>query len=168
MRLFVWSAAFCSLVAAGHAGEALTPPTGTTLLFSAEADGVQIYSCLPKDVSGKDPSYAWTISAPQATLFDVHGQQIGAHGAGPTWTLGDGSAIKGEVVAKQSAPQKGAIPWLLLRVTSHQGGGRFANAVAVRRIDTKGGAEPAESCDAAHIGQVARVRYSATYQFYGT
>jgi hypothetical protein len=168
MRLFIWSAAICSLAAAGHAGEALAPPSGTTLLFSAEADGVQIYSCLPRDVTGKDQSYAWTLSSPQAALFDAQGRQIGVHGKGPAWTLSDGSAIQGEAVAKQASPQKGSMPWLLLRVTSHDGGGRLASAVAVRRIDTKGGAEPSDGCDASHIGQVARVRYSATYQFYGT
>lgn len=167
MRHFLWAAAICSFATAAQA-DPMAPPSGTTLLFSAEADGVQIYSCLPKDISGKDQSYGWALSAPQATLFDAQGKQIGTHGKGPTWTVSDGSTITGEAVAKQISPQKGAIPWLLLRVTSHEGAGRLANAVAIRRIDTKGGAEPSEGCDAAHIGQVARVRYSATYQFFGT
>jgi hypothetical protein len=155
------------LAAAVRADDSLTPPAGATLEFSAEAEGVQIYSCVPKDVSGKDQTYYWTLSAPQAALFDAQGRQIGAHSKGPTWTLNDGSAVTGEAVAKQASPQKGSIPWLLLRVTSHEGAGRLAKIEAVRRIDTKGGVEPSEGCDGAHIGDFSRVRYSATYQFFG-
>lgn len=138
------------------------------LLLEAAADGVQIYSCQPKE-----QGFAWVFVAPEAALFNAGGRQIGTHSKGltskgPTWTLADGSSVVGELVSKQPAPQPGSIPWLSLRAISHQGSGALAGVATIRRIDTKGGVEPAEGCDSAHIGEVARMRYSATYQFFGS
>ena len=42
-----------------------------------------------------------------------------------------------------------------------------ADAIGVRRIDTAGGGEPEDGCDPQHQGDIARIRYSAVYQFYG-
>ena len=111
----------------------------------------------PKDVGG----------SPDATLFDAQGRQIGTPSKGPTWKLANGSEVLGKIIAKQPSPNQGSIPWLLLKVKSHQGSGQLAAATTVRRIETKGGAEPSGGCDAAHKGEVARVGYSATYQFFG-
>lgn len=144
------------------AEEPLAPPSGSKLLLEAGADGVQVYVC-----KAKDSAFAWVFQEPAATLFDATGRQIGVHSNGPTWTLADGSAVTGELVAKQPAPQRGAIPWLLLRVKSHQGSGQLDPATTLRRVETKGGVEPAEGCDSAHQGDIARIRYSATYQFFG-
>jgi len=144
------------------AEEPLSPPAGTKLLLEAGADGVQIYVCEPKD-----QAFAWAFDGPEATLFDAEGRQVGTHSKGPTWTFADGTEITGEVAARQPSPQPGAIPWLLLKVKTHEGSGPLAGATAIRRIETKGGAQPAGGCDSAHQGDAARMRYSATYQFYG-
>lgn len=149
------------LAVPANAGGALEPPHDTELILQLGADGVQVYSC-----EAKGGSFAWTFMAPEAALFDAHDRQVGTHGKGPTWTLLDGSSIVGEVISREPAPDKGAIPWLLLMVKSHAGSGALSNAAFVRRIDTKGGMAPAEGCDAAHTGEVARMRYSATYQFF--
>jgi hypothetical protein len=152
-------------VTAGQTGVA--PPQGSALLLEATADGVQIYTC-----EAKGNLFEWSFKAPEATLFDKEGRQIGTHFAGPTWKMTDGSEIVGEVLAKADAPQRDAIQWLLLRAKSHQGPkshqgqGVLDKAAFIRRIDTEGGVAPTAGCDASHISEQARMRYSAIYQFF--
>ncbi len=154
--ILTWT--FC---AAAMAGDSVAPPSGARQILEVSADGVQIYSC-----EAKEGRPAWVFIAPEAALFDSQGRQIGIHGKGPTWTLDDGTAVTGEAAAKQPAPTKGAIDWLLLRVKSHAGSGASSTAAYIRRVDTKGGVAPTQGCDATHVGALARMRYSATYQFY--
>jgi hypothetical protein len=137
------------------------PPADAVLLLELAADGVQIYACETKDGRAE-----WAFKAPEAMLFDRHGRQVGTHFGGPTWKLDDGSAVVGEVMAKADAPEAGAIPWLLLRAKSHEGGGALSRVAYVRRAETKGGAAPKDGCDTAHVSQQARMRYSAIYQFF--
>ena len=158
----------CCLVATlaasnvAYAADELVPaPKGAPLLLEVEADGVQIYTC-----DAKDQGFAWVFKAPEASLFDKQGRQIGTHFAGPSWKFADGSVV-GEVAARADAPASGAIPWLLLKSKSHEGSGVAAITAFVRRIDTKGGAAPTAGCDAAHKGEQARIRYYALYQFFG-
>ena len=141
---------------------AVGPPAGAPLLLEVLADGVQIYACEAKE---KGPE--WVFKAPEANLFDAQGRQIGTHFAGPGWKLADGSEVTGAVIAKAEAPVPGAVPWLLLEAKSHAGSGSLAAAATIRRADTKGGAAPATGCDASRLGEQARMRYSATYQFFG-
>ena len=145
-------------VNADQAGVA--PPQGSALLLEVTADGVQIYTC-----EAKGNLVEWSFKAPEANLFDKQGRQIGTHFAGPTWKMADGSAIVGEVVAKTDAPEKDAIQWLLLRTKAHEGQGIVADAAFIRRTDTKGGVAPTAGCDARHISEQVRMRYSAIYQF---
>ncbi|HEV2547308.1 MAG TPA: DUF3455 domain-containing protein [Stellaceae bacterium] len=157
----VYSALMAVASVADAEDTAVAPPAGAALLLRVTADGVQIYAC-----ETTDTGRGWVFKAPEAALFDSDGRQIGTHFAGPTWKLADGSAVVGEVAARGDAPSAGAIPWLLLRVMSHDGGGSLANAAFIRRIDTQGGAAPKPTCDAAHIAEQARMRYSAIYEFY--
>jgi Protein of unknown function (DUF3455) len=138
------------------------PPAGAALLLELSADGVQIYLC-----EGKQGGFEWAFQAPEANLFEKQGRQIGAHFVGPTWKMEDGSTIVGEVIAKADEPQPGAIPWLLLRAKEDQGSGALSKLAFIRRTDTKGGVAPKTGCDASHLSQQARMRYSAVYQFFG-
>ena len=147
--------------AAGADQAAVAPPEGLGLVLELFADGVQIYTCDPKD-----GGYGWSFNAPDANLFDKQGRQVGTHFSGPAWNLDDGSGVTGEVVAKADAPEPGAIQWLLLRVKSHQGSGALSAVTYIRRTDTKGGVPPGTGCDARHLSEQARMRYSATYQFF--
>lgn len=147
--------------AAAGAGDGLEPPQGTELVLELGADGVQIYLCEAQDGTSR-----WAFQGPEAALFDARGRQIGNHGKGPTWALLDGSSVVGQLISKKPAPEKGSIPWLLLTITSNVGSGALSGAAYIRRIDTKGGSEPVAGCDASHIGEIARMRYSATYQFF--
>jgi Protein of unknown function (DUF3455) len=141
--------------------EPVPAPAGTALVLEASADGVQIYSC-----EVKDKVYSWVFKAPEANLFGDDDRQIGTHFTGPSWKAADGSVVTGEVVAQADAPDGDAVPWLLLKAKSHSGPGLFASVNYIRRSDTTGGMAPEAGCDANHVSEQARMRYSATYQFY--
>jgi len=70
------------------------------------------------------------------------------------------------VQSKDTTRSAGSIPWLLLSAKTHSGEGRFAPVQSILRLDTSGGAAPAEAADQAKAGQEIRVPYEATYAFY--
>jgi hypothetical protein len=94
------------------------------------------------------------------------GKPLGKHYTGPTWEAADGSKVVGEVVAKHDAPDASAIPWLLLRAKSTSGNGIFSVVTFVQRVQTIGGAPPANGCDSSQSGKESRVPYAAVYRFY--
>jgi hypothetical protein len=138
------------------------PPMGEKLLFKAHARGRQIYTCM-----SQEGGYAWKLKAPDAKLFDAEGRQMGTHSAGPTWTLTDGSSVKGTAVSSRKSAYSDAVPWLLVSVVAHAGKGRLSGVDYVQRTDTHGGAAPASGCDAAHADAETGVEYTAVYGFYG-
>jgi hypothetical protein len=154
-----------SSACSGTMPPALAAPAGNELAFALDAEGVQIYSCSsPSGAADGNPT--WAFQAPEATLLDGRGQLAGKHGAGPTWQSLDGSSVVGTKV-EGATPDPAAIPWLLLRASSHGGGaGRMADVTFVQRLQTSGGIAPSEGCSAASIGAVARVPYRAVYCFY--
>ena len=91
---------------------------------------------------------------------------VGSHSAGPTWQVLDGSTVVGAVLAHADAPESDAIPWLLLAATERADNGVFSMITHVQRLDTVGGAAPAEGCDEDHVGEEVRVPYEATYAFF--
>lgn len=155
------SASVCS----GAMPPALAAPTGNELAFELRAEGVQIYSC--DSASGAAAGApAWALKAPEATLTDRGGAYAGKHGAGPTWEALDGSSVVGAKV-EAATPDPSAIPWVLLRAASHNGGsGRMAGVTFVQRRETSGGNAPSQGCSADTVGTVARVPYRAVYCFY--
>jgi hypothetical protein len=140
----------------------LHPPVGERELFTTHAKGDQIYVC--KNV---DSQYAWTLKAPDASLFDEHGQRILKHYAGPTWEANDGSTVVGKVAASAASPDHQSIPWLLLSAVKHSGSGVMSGVLSIQRLNTNGGAAPSGGCDAAHVGSETRSNYTADYHFYG-
>jgi len=143
----------------------IAPPAGEEVIAVLHATGWQIYICQP-DAEGK-PS--WVLKAPEAELRDSSGAVIGSHFAGPTWKLNDGSQVTAKLVARVDAPDSGAIPWLLLTVTSNSGQGRLGGVTSIQRINTKGGLPPAgQDCSAATQGAEVKVRYIAGYYFFGS
>jgi Protein of unknown function (DUF3455) len=158
------SAAAQGTPTADNAPANLAPPEGSVLLFELRARGVQIYACEanPDDTS----AFIWTFKAPEAELLNRRGEVAGQHFAGPTWQGFDGSAVVGEVLERADSPDSGSIPWLLLEAKEHVGSGAFSTITFVQRLDTSGGAAPAEGCDADHAGDEVRQPYEATYAFY--
>jgi hypothetical protein len=149
------------LFAARADQSAVAPPQGSAPVLELVADGVQIYIC-----ESKEGAFGWSFKGPEANLFDKQGRQVGTHFAGPTWKIDDGSEVVGEVVEKADAPELHAIQWLLLHAKSHQGSGVLSPVTYIRRAETQGGLAPSTGCDASHLSQQARMRYSATYQFF--
>jgi hypothetical protein len=164
----------CSQTAANPAAEPPPAPTvpdairvpdaNDKVLLRAAASGVQIYTC---SESAGTTSYGWTLTAPDAMLFDDHMKMIGHHFAGPSWELTDGSKIEGMAVQKAASPDSTAIPWLLVKVVSHSGNGELSAASYVQRINTTGGQAPASGCDSSKAGTETRVDYTADYYFWG-
>ncbi len=135
----------------------LRVPEGYELALKTTGVGVQIYDC--------NASGAWTFREPRAGIFKKNGKLVAIHYRGPTWqSVKDGSKVVGAVKASAAAPNpQQDIPWLLLRATSNTGPGVFAEVDFIQRLNTRGGVAPAGSCT---TGQVAKVPYSSTYNFW--
>ena len=150
---------FC--VAAQQVPQQLQPPANEQLFLQVHAKGDQVYTC-----KSDATQFTWTLKAPDAQLFDKDGKPFGKHFAGPSWEANDGSRVTSKPVANWPSPDADSIPWLLLTIVSHEGSGVLSRATSIQRINTKGGKAPASGCDASHVGQEARVPYSADYRFY--
>ena len=152
---------FTAAAGAQQVPPALQPPADEQLVLQVHAKGDQIYSC---KVEALQP--AWTLKAPDAQLFEKDGKAFGKHFAGPSWEATDGSRVVGKAAVNAPSPDADSIPWLLVKVVSHEGAGVLARVTSIQRINTKGGKAPASGCDAAHAGQEVRVPYSADYLFF--
>lgn len=143
----------------------LQPAANEAAVMTLAAKGVQIYECrAAKDAAGR---YEWAFVAPEADLFDLRGQRVGRHGAGPIWRASDGSAVVGAVRARADAPAAGAIPWLLLAAKpAGAADGRFGAVTNIQRVSTVGGIAPEHGCDGKSVGATARVDYTADYVFF--
>jgi hypothetical protein len=135
-----------------------------SLAMIVPARGVQIYECR----AGKDQvgAHEWVFVAPEADLFDAHGNRIGRHYAGPHWESTDGSKILGTVKERADAPASGAIPWLLLSAKSVGPVGSFSRVTSIQRVNTVGGAAPKTGCSQATAGTSALIDYTADYYFF--
>jgi Protein of unknown function (DUF3455) len=145
---------------------AVEAPASATLVLQLFAKGTQNYRCQATSASAAE----WKLVAPEAELFrgtEPGGDLAGTHGAGPSWTLKDGSGAKGDAPnAKRAASPEGAIPWLLIPSQSNGQPGELQGVTLVQRIGTKGGVAPAGGCDAGSVGAETKVPYTATYVFY--
>ena len=137
---------------------------GQVALLRVHAFGYQVYQC---GMANGAP--AWTLSGPDANLFDGKQNQIGTHFANagaPSWRLNDGSEISGKKVASAPSPDASAVPWLLLSVGAHNGKpGLLTEVTTIQRVNTSGGLAPATGCDASAQGRISKVPYSADYYF---
>ena len=154
-------AALCLSVAAQQVPQQLQAPAGERVLLEVHAKGDQIYTC-----KADGTQFTWTLTAPDAKLFDKDGKPFGRHFAGPSWEANDGSRVTGRVIVAKASPDPDSIPWLLINIIRHDGTGVLSPATSIQRLNTKGGKAPASGCDASHAGQEVRVPYSADYVFY--
>jgi len=135
------------------------------LVFTAYAEGVQIYECH----ANENGQLEWKFLSPEAELRDEKNNPIGTHGSGPSWELAaDGSKVVGDpkMVKKDGIERANDIPWLLLENVKSNGYGALRGVSKIHRVHTKGGKAPADGCDKANVGKVVRVPYTATYYFY--
>ncbi len=142
-------------------------PATATPVLQLSAKGTQNYKCQAASAGGAE----WKLVAPDSELFraaEPGGEVAGKNSAGPSWTLTDGSGIKGDVAAakKAASPEAGSIPWLLVPTQSNGQAGGLQGVTFVQRVQTHGGAAPATGCDAASVGAETKVPYTAVYVFY--
>lgn len=144
-------------------GPTLRIPEGQSLLLLVRAEGVQIYGATLK--ASSPAAYEWRLKAPRATLFDQDHKKVGAHTAGPTWELNDGSKVVGAQPPMQRVDSANAdnVAWLLLEAKSHEGTGLLSRVTYILRVDTSGGIAPAKL--PTKDGQEVQVKYRATYLF---
>jgi hypothetical protein len=135
----------------------LGAPEGSTLVFQAFAEGVQIYQW---------DGATWAPRGPSANLYaDADGTGlIGTHYAGPTWESTSGSLVVGRLNTPcEVGPAD--IPWLLLDGIRSEGPGVFNGVTSIQRVNTVGGRAPATP---GSLGEVRNVPYTAEYYFYRT
>src|ERR1700756_4716144 len=142
--------------------QTLQPPASEQLLLQVHAKGDQVYTC-----KADGAQFSWTLKEPDAHLFDKDGKPFGKHFAGPSWEATDGSRVTGKAVANVPSPDPNSIPWLLVKVVSHDGAGVLSPVTSIQRRNTKNGKAPGSGCDGSHLGEELRVAYSADYLFYG-
>lgn len=142
---------------------ALAPAADQTIKASLTGVGVQIYIC-----NATATGFAWTFVAPQANLLDDCDKLVGTHFIGPTWQSNDGSSVLAAKTAGATLDPS-AVPWLLLKATSHGAiSGRFSDVTSIQRLSTVGGIAPSTTCDASNLGSIAQVPYTAQYVLYKT
>jgi Protein of unknown function (DUF3455) len=137
--------------------DAIAVAPGEAPILTVHAEGAQIYEC-KADNSGK---LVWQFREPIASLF-LDGKTVGRHYAGPNWELTDGSAVTAKFAGRAPGATPKDIPLLKLEVTSRRGRGQLSNALAIQRINTKGGTAEG-ACDSG--GSFLSVPYSADYTF---
>jgi hypothetical protein len=142
-----------------RAEDILPLPEKGSIVLAVVADGVQIYESKSNPTGG----FQWSLKAPEAELKNPAGEIVGKHGAGPSWTLNDGSSIVGSVPPLKSVATPKSIPWLLVAVKSKNGSGLLEQVDYVMRVATEGGAAPAEPPKGE--GETVKVKYHAIYLF---
>ena len=133
--------------------EAIKPPAGSRPIgVYAVQTGTQNYTCPAAGVYG--------ASVPEAQLIGSGGRIH--HFGGPSWqSERDGSLVTAAKVS--SSPRDGAVPELLLKVSTHTGSGILDKADYINRLYTSGGVAPAGACTP---GATADVAYKAVYVFW--
>jgi hypothetical protein len=79
-------------------------PASATLVLQLSARGTQNYRCQATSAGAAE----WKLVAPEAELFraaEPGADVAGKHGAGPSWTLNDGSGAKGDAPNAKKAPR---------------------------------------------------------------
>jgi hypothetical protein len=151
----------CDVAGAMELPNTLRPAADEAMILEGYASGVQIYECI-----SDAESYVWKFRAPLADLVDRDGHPVARHYAGPTWEAVDGSRVVGFVRVTASPSRSDAIPQLVLGAKSTAGPGVLSRVRTILRLDTLGGQAPNHRCDHTALGEVANVRYSATYRFF--
>jgi hypothetical protein len=100
-------------------------------------------------------------------LFDAAGREVGTHGTGPSWTLGDGGKVMGVLPpVKKLTVRADAVPWLEISAKAGTAAGSLKAVTVIQRLNTTGGEPPADALKGENVGKEFRVPYTAEYRFY--
>ena len=136
---------------------------GQAPAFALTATGVQVYQC--QAVPGDPSAYTWFLVTPDATLSNGTGTVARLASPNQWESLQDLSAVSGIPLRMQEAGSSN-MPWELLHAVPEGGDGMFAGVTSIQRVNTRGGAAPVGGCDDTHVGDEARVAFTADYYFY--
>jgi hypothetical protein len=162
----------CLLLATAPAWAAVSPPGRTSPALSASpgeeaafmltGDGVHIYQCKQVDANGR---WGWVFTAPDATLYEGS-RTVGTLQVPNLWeSTADRSSVAGVVRATQPAGSSN-LPWAALNAQPIGESGMFAGVTSIQRVNTQGGAAPANGCGPGNDGAESRVNFRADYYFY--
>ncbi|MBJ7440117.1 MAG: DUF3455 domain-containing protein [Sphingopyxis sp.] len=129
----------------------------STFLAAAHAEGAQIYECR----RGTGGDLSWTFREPVATL-QRGGKTVGIHSRGPRWAFEGGEVLHAKPITSLPPIASSDIPWLLLKVSGHEGEGPLRSARLILRVATQGGALTGSCLQEAKLRSVS---YSADYIF---
>jgi hypothetical protein len=148
--------------------DSLQVPAGNRLVLQAYARGVQVYQV--RRSAAAPNVFEWAAVAPVASLYAKPNftNEVMDHYRGPSWEFTKGPAKGEKVVAARLrgvTRDATAIPWLLLKTVDSLSTAN--NQITfVQRICTTGGLAPTTGADAAHLGALDSIPYTATYLFY--
>ena len=77
---------------------------------SSRRRGRSDYESKPNPSGG----FQWSLKAPEANLKGLSGEILGKHGAGPSWTMNDGSSIVGNIPPLKTLVASKGVHWLLV------------------------------------------------------
>jgi len=141
----------------------LTAPADEQPAFALRAEGVHVFEC--RQLPGDATRFAWTFTAPEATLYDG-GTPVARHAAENMFeATGDRSTVTATLRARQDGGANN-LPWLLMRAQATPDAGLFAGVTSVQRVNTAGGVAPDSGCEESNAGKEARVPFAAEYYFY--
>jgi hypothetical protein len=133
--------------------KAIKPPAGSRPIGAYLVQtGTQNYTC--------PATGAYGASVPEAQLIGTGGRIH--HFGGPSWQSERDSSLVTAAKVGESA-RTGAIPELLLKVSTHTGSGILDKADYINRLYTSGGVAPAGACTP---GATTSVAYKAIYVFW--
>jgi hypothetical protein len=174
----------------------ITPPEGNNAFLLGHAFGTQGYTCLPAGTGGaawstsaRPEATLFTDVFGQPVQIITHFASLDANpnkfapkpislGGNATWqssfdTSKVWASAVGSIVAgtDASCPNTGSIPCLLLQSIGNlrgpTGGNILAKATFVQRLNTNGGATPADGCSvSSDVGKTRLVPYTADYYFF--
>src|SRR5689334_13604964 len=140
---------------AGADQTAVAPPEGSTPVLEVVADGVQIYTCDPKD-----GGFYWSFK-PEASLFDKQGRQVGTYFGVRRGRSTTAPRSSQRPMQQNQAPFSGCC----CAPTAMRARALFpASRISVGR-KSRAGWPRAPAAMQATGRQQARMRYTAMYQF---
>jgi hypothetical protein len=139
-------------------------PPGHQVAWESVGVGDLTYQCRAK--AQMADQFEWVFVGPKAQLQDRAGKPVGSYFGPPaTWKVAEGAEMTGTQLAVAPAGE-GNIALQLVKANPAKGNSVLNGVAFIQRVNTKGGAAPTESCNAAMLNMSKTVAYRADYIFY--
>ncbi|MEN9560678.1 MAG: hypothetical protein RLZZ502_1889 [Pseudomonadota bacterium] len=145
--------------------ESIQVGEGYKIAYEAVGLGTVLYRCTGLTEEGRR-RYVWQFVGPDAKLLDREGVQVGTYTGPPTYFQlkdGSGTSANGMRVSSNGA---GNLTLQILEAHSSNGNGALTGVKFIQRINTKGGAAPANGCTVQNTGAEQKVQFQADYIYW--